>query len=88
VSDAYLVVGVGQDAATLLGYRLEHLDGPDLTRAAELERTYAGLDLGPVDASVIALCERLGEPKVATLDRRDFAVVRPAHVETLQLLPE
>lgn len=69
-------------------YRLENIGEVDLVRAAELERTYADLDLGLVDASVIALCERLDEPKVATLDRRDFAVVRPRHRDTLEILPE
>ena len=69
-------------------YRLETLTVGDLTRAAELEHTYENLDLGLVDASVIALCERLGETKVATLDRRDFSVVRPVHCERLTLLPE
>ena len=68
-------------------YRLEPLTLDDLRRAAELERRYAQLDLGLVDASVIALCERLGETKVATLDRRDFSVVRPNHCESLLLLP-
>jgi predicted nucleic acid-binding protein len=68
-------------------YRLEPLTLDDLQRAAELESEYADLDLGLVDASVIALCERLGETKVATLDRRDFSVVRPRHCESLSLLP-
>jgi uncharacterized protein len=68
-------------------YRLEPLTLDDLLRAAELERHYADLDLGLVDASVIALCERLGETKVATLDRRDFSVVRPSHCESLDLVP-
>lgn len=68
-------------------YRLEPLTLDDLQRAAELERDYADLDLGLVDASVLALCERLGETKVATLDRRDFSVVRPNHCESLDLLP-
>ena len=68
-------------------YRLEPLTVGDLNRAAELERQYADLDLGLVDASVVALCERLGETKVATLDRRDFAVVRPRHCDALELLP-
>lgn len=69
-------------------YRLEPLTVPDLERAAELERQYGDLDLGLVDASVIALCERLGETKVATLDRRDFSVVRPSHCDALRLLPD
>jgi hypothetical protein len=37
---------------------------------------------------MLALAERLGEPKLATLDRRHFAVVRPIHVATLELLPD
>jgi predicted nucleic acid-binding protein len=68
-------------------YRLYQLEERDLVRAAELEHTYESLDLGLVDAAVIAACERLGETKVATLDRRDFAVVRPRHCERLTLLP-
>jgi predicted nucleic acid-binding protein len=69
-------------------YRLVQPDETDLRRAAELELAYESLDLGLVDASVIALCERFGEMKVATLDRRDFSVVRPRHCETLRLLPD
>ncbi|MGH2949374.1 MAG: type II toxin-antitoxin system VapC family toxin [Solirubrobacteraceae bacterium] len=69
-------------------YRLEQLDMADLQRAAELELEYANLDLGLVDASVIALCERLDEPKVATLDRRDFSIVRPRHCEALEIVPD
>lgn len=68
-------------------YRLEPLTLEDLQRAAELEREYGDLDVGLVDSSVIALCERLGERKVATLDRRDFSVVRPRHCDALTLLP-
>ena len=54
-------------------YRAAWLDETGLVRAAELERTYATLDLGLVDAAVVATCEQLGETKVATLDRRDFS---------------
>lgn len=68
-------------------YRQHHLDEEGLARAAELEVQYASLDLGLVDASVIVACERLGETKVATLNRRHFSVVRPRHCEALTLLP-
>jgi hypothetical protein len=40
-----------------------------------------------IDASVLALVERLGESKLATLDHRHFGVLRPTHIEALQLLP-
>jgi hypothetical protein len=36
---------------------------------------------------VLAAVERLGEPKLATLDHRHFSVMRPRHVEALELLP-
>ena len=68
-------------------YRVAELRPSDLLRAADLEREYADLDLGFVDAAVIATCERLGEEKVATLDHRHFRVVRPAHCASLTLLP-
>lgn len=60
----------------------------DLERCLELQRAYADLAVGVVDSSVLALVERLGEPKVATLDHRHFATMRPSHVEALRLLPE
>ena len=59
----------------------------DIAAGGELESTYADLRLGLVDASVIALCERLGGTKVATLDHRHFSVVRPRHCARLTLLP-
>jgi len=69
-------------------YRLHPLSPETLTRAAEIESQYASLDLGLVDATVIAACEELDESKVATLDRRDFSVVRRSHRDALTLLPE
>ena len=63
------------------------LDLAATLRAGELVDQYRDLPLGFVDAAVIALAERLGEPKVATLDHRHFAVMRPAHVGALDLLP-
>jgi predicted nucleic acid-binding protein len=68
-------------------YRLVHPTPTDLERCLELQQTYADLDLGVVDASVIALAERMGEHKLATLDRRHFGTVRPQHVDALSLLP-
>ncbi len=59
----------------------------DWDRVAELVDQYADLDLGLVDASVIAVAERLAVSEIATLDRRDFTVVRPRHVEAFTLLP-
>lgn len=68
-------------------YRLMAPTLGDLARCRDLQRRYADPRLGVVDASVIALLERLGEDTVATLDRRRFSVVRPAHVEVLAIVP-
>jgi predicted nucleic acid-binding protein len=68
-------------------YRIEPPTHTDLERSRELQHQYRDLRLGVVDATVLALTERLGERKLATLDYRHFATVRPAHVEALVLLP-
>jgi uncharacterized protein len=73
----------------LLGgaYRVESPTYDDLSRCHALQATYEDLAVGVVDASILALVERLGEPKLATLDYRHFATMRPGHVSGLQLLP-
>ncbi len=68
-------------------YRLESPTVSDLARCRELQTRYADLALGVVDASVVALAERLSESTIATLDQRHFRAVRPAHVDTLDLRP-
>jgi predicted nucleic acid-binding protein len=68
-------------------YRVEPLTAPDVRRCRTLQAQYRSLGLGVVDASVIALVERLGERKVATLDQRHFRAVQPAHAEALELVP-
>ncbi|MCA1727124.1 MAG: PIN domain-containing protein [Actinobacteria bacterium] len=59
----------------------------DWIRIAELVVEYLDLPLGTVDASVIALAERLDVTRIATLDRRHFSVVRPSHTSAFELLP-
>lgn len=59
----------------------------DLRRIGELMRRHRGFPLGVADASVVALAERLKIVEVATLDRRHFPAVTPAHVPALTLLP-
>lgn len=64
------------------------LTAADWARAAELCGRYTDLRLDLMDASLIAIAERLHLDKIATFNRRDFAVVRPAHIEAFELLPE
>ncbi len=66
---------------------VDALIGDDLVRIADLVGTYSDLPLGGTDASLIALAERLQQDTIATLDRRHFSVVRPAHVPGFQIVP-
>jgi uncharacterized protein len=68
-------------------FSIEPVPAGDWLRIAELVATYRDLPLGTVDASVVAAAERLGVTKIATVDRRHFGVVRPAHVDAFDLLP-
>ncbi len=47
-----------------------------LERAMEIDRRYAGLGLGLVDASIVALAEHLGVVRLATRDVRHFSAVQ------------
>ena len=79
------VLFLGDLASGALG--VEPVAPGDWLRIAELVAGYHDLPLGTVDASVVATAERLGERTLATLDRRHFSVVRPAHVPTFELVP-
>jgi uncharacterized protein len=68
-------------------YVVEDLLPSDYRRVPELLAAYADLRVGFVDAAVLTIVERLREPKLATLDHRHFAVMRPRHVDALELLP-
>jgi hypothetical protein len=68
-------------------FQLAELVDVDLRRMAELVRRYADRRLGGTDASVIAVCERLSVATVATVNRRDFANVRPRHVTAFAIVP-
>lgn len=68
-------------------FRLTDLTSADWTRCAALMERYADLDLGLVDASVVAVAERLGITTLASIDRRDLLVVRPAHCDAFELIP-
>jgi predicted nucleic acid-binding protein len=63
-------------------FRVEWGRDADLDRARTLARRHRALRLGLVDATVIAVAERLGAGAIATLDVRHFGAVaiagRPA----------
>ncbi len=66
---------------------IEECTPVDYQRASELVERYTDMDLGFVDAAVIAMAERLKITTVATINPRDFRVVRPAHCDAFTLVP-
>lgn len=85
-------VGARAEAAFLRSmgagdFSSEELTPADYARAADLVEQYANLPLGTTDAVVVTVAERLGCMDVATLDRRDFSVVRLRDGSALTLLP-
>ena len=66
---------------------VEQLGDKDMGRVVELLDTYRDANIGFVDASCIAIAERLRIREVLTTDRRHFALIRPSHCEAFSLLP-
>jgi predicted nucleic acid-binding protein len=68
-------------------FAIEQIEDDDLPRIADLMHAYRDLPLGFVDASVVAVAERLEAREILTTDRKHFGVVRPRHARALSLLP-
>ena len=66
---------------------VEHFNADDITRCVELLKKYRDSNIGFVDASMIAITERLNISKLLTTDRRHFSVIKPSHCEAFTLLP-
>ncbi|HSP09803.1 MAG TPA: PIN domain-containing protein [Candidatus Dormibacteraeota bacterium] len=81
---AFLAFLADVEAGTVVVAELERAD---YTRIRRLLERYGDLPLGFVDAAVLAVVERFGERRLATLDHRHFSVVRPRHVPSLELVP-
>jgi len=68
-------------------WRLESMQPSDLARSIELLERYEEDAFGFVDASTIAIAERLAVRRIYTLDRRDFARVKPRHIAAFEIVP-
>ena len=64
---------------------VEDLRRADLVRSAEVMRRYP--EIGLVDASIVAMAERLKIETIATTDRRHFESIRPKHTKAFTLVP-
>lgn len=85
-------LGPAAEAEFLRLIAAEELQVVDLVRAdyercIALIEQYADLGLGFVDASIVCVAENLGITTIATLNERDFRVVRPRHAAAFELLP-
>ncbi len=67
---------------------IENLLPADYARACVLMAQHQRMKIGFVDASNVAVCERLKLADFATVDRRHFSAIRPSHRAALNLLPE
>lgn len=67
-------------------FRVENLTEGGMARVRDIRTRYADSAIGFVDAAVLAVVERLNEPKLATTDHRHFRMLRPRHVAALELL--
>ncbi len=76
-----------QFVATLADFDVRAPEPDDWKRIGALVQQYADFPIGGVDASVVALAERLRTRLIITLDRRHFTAVRDAAGRAFQLLP-
>lgn len=69
------------------GWSIVPLPDSDLERAAELLDQYHDSKLDFVDATIVAMAERLNVRRILTLDRRHFEMIRPRHCPAFEILP-
>jgi predicted nucleic acid-binding protein len=69
-------------------WTIEAVQANDLGRTLEILEKYQDNNLDFVDATLIAIAERLHIQQVLTLDQRQFRVIRPAHCATFEILPQ
>lgn len=65
-------------------YYVADLPRQAYAKVAEIERQFSDLDVGFVDAAVVAIALALGVPRVATTDRRHFRGLAEAYGLELQ----
>ncbi|WP_420209101.1 type II toxin-antitoxin system VapC family toxin [Candidatus Electronema sp. JC] len=66
---------------------VEMVTKDDLKRVTAILTEYADSRLDFVDATIVALAERLNITRILTLDRRDFTIIRPKHHPYFEILP-
>jgi len=67
--------------------RIENLIAEDYRRSLQLLESYSNVNIGFVDASMVAISERLKINRILTTDRKHFSIIRPRHCRAFELLP-
>ncbi|MDD5621989.1 MAG: PIN domain-containing protein [Actinomycetota bacterium] len=67
-------------------FQLELLKDTDILRIIEVLKKYDTLDIGYVDASIVAIAERLKINKILTLDRKHFEIIIPRGFDRFDIL--
>ena len=67
--------------------QVESVSRDDLSRVSEVLDQYADARVDFVDATIVALAERLKVTRILTLDRRHFELFRPQHCTAFEILP-
>jgi predicted nucleic acid-binding protein len=63
------------------------IDTTDVPRMRQLMQKYKDLPMDLADATLVRVAEREGIGRVFTIDRRDFALYRPAKMGRFQIIP-
>ena len=63
------------------------IDTTDVPRMRQLMQKYKDLPMDLADAALVRIAEREGIRRVFTIDRRDFALYRPAKIGRFQIIP-
>lgn len=67
-------------------FNLEPIKDEDILRVIEILKKYDTLNIGYVDASIVAIAERLKINKILTLDRKHFEVIAPRGFDCFDIL--
>lgn len=67
--------------------QLAFIDKDDLPRIHQILDQYADSKLDFVDATMVALAERLNIQTILTVDQRDFRIIRPLHCNHFDIKP-
>ncbi len=67
---------------------IDPIEATHFQRIKEIMFKYQNLSLDFADASLVVMAEKLRADTVFTVDKRDFASIKPKHIRAFSLLPD